>query len=75
MTSKIIESHIMPPLCQNLSSTFVHEQNMVKINMKTQFFHKMKYGLKDSFYVTERFCDLIIFYLIITLTYVTMDKF
>ena len=46
MTSKVIQAHLGPLLCQNLCSTFVYGPILIKICMndnimKTQFFHEM----------------------------------
>ena len=42
MTSKVIQGHIRPLLCQNQDPFF---------------FIKFKYDLKCHFYVIEKFCD------------------
>ena len=57
MTSKVIQGHIRPVLCQNLSSTFFYKPILNANTMKTHFFHKIIYDLKCHFYVIEKFCD------------------
>ena len=62
MTSKVIQGHIRPLLCQNRSSTFVYGPILMKIGMnanimKTQFFHEIIYDLKYHVYDMEKFCD------------------
>ena len=82
MTSKVIQGHIRPLLCQNHSSTFVYGPILIKICMnanikKTHFFLKY-YDLKCHFYVMEKFCIFLTlrpFDLITSLTYVLMDNF
>ena len=74
MTSKVIEGHIRPLLCENHSGTFVYGPIFMKICinaniMKTQFFHKCYY------YVMEKCCTSKPSDLTTTLTYVLMDNF
>ena len=75
MTSKVIQGHMRPLLCQNHSSTFVYEPILIEICMnvsiiKTHFFLliNVTFMLWRSF--TLRPSDLIT-----TLTYVLMDNF
>ena len=83
MTTKGIQGHISPLLCQNFSSTFLYGPTLMQICMnakimKTQFFHKIIYDLKCHSYVREKFR---IFFslrpsdLFSILTYVLMDNF
>ena len=72
MTSKVIQGHIRPHLCQNHSSPFIYGP-ILKICMnanimKTHYFHK----LYNITYVIEKFCDSD---LISILTYVLMENF
>ena len=80
MTSKVIQGHIRPLLCQNLFTTFFYGLILIKkfMNaniMKTQFFfYKIIYDLKYHFYVIY-FFTLRISNQITNLTYVLMDNF
>ena len=75
MTSKVIQCHIRPLLCENHSGTFIYGPIFIKICiiMKTQFFHKCHYGE-----VMEKFFDFFTLKpsdLTTNLTYVLMDNF
>ena len=61
-TSKVIQGHIRPLLCQNFTSKFINGSILIKICvnaniMKRQFFHEFIYDLKCNFYVIK-FCDI-----------------
>ena len=83
MTTKVIQGHMRPLLCQNHFSRFVYGPILMKICikaniMKTYFFHQIIYDLKCHFYFIAKFCDFFTlrpYDLITTLSYVLMENF
>ena len=56
LTSKVIEGHIRPLLCQNPSGTFIYENFLMKICIFANFSLNGVYDIKFmNFYVMERF--------------------